>query len=197
MVGRWPMNIGATGEGLPCVLPLESLRRHALVMGASGSGKTVLGKVIAEESIAKGLPVIAVDVQGDLTALALGAHDPAAAKFMARVESKVWTPASKVGSRFPPLVSISMSCSGSTRAALLRRERRDSRSSRSLDSMTASVTNSSRTCARRCIRGCSRSTVRKPGDCFTSMRSHRTYLRFGSRRARNHRSVKRSRRRPF
>lgn len=91
------MNIGATGEGLPCVLPLESLRRHALVMGASGSGKTVLGKVIAEESIAKGLPVIAVDVQGDLTALALGAHDPAAAKFMARVESKVWTPASKVG----------------------------------------------------------------------------------------------------
>lgn len=98
MVGRWPMNIGATGEGLSCALPLESLRRHAFLVGASGSGKTVLGKVIVEESIAKRLPVIAIDLQGDLTALALRPDDdPHAHVFVERVEPKIWTPASKVG----------------------------------------------------------------------------------------------------
>jgi DNA helicase HerA-like ATPase len=96
MHGRWPMNIGATGEGPTCVLPLESLRRHALVLGSSGSGKTVLGKVITEECVAYRLPVIAIDLQGDVTALALD-PDQRGAKFIERVEPKIWTPASKVG----------------------------------------------------------------------------------------------------
>lgn len=92
------MKVGVTGAGDEFTLSLESLRRHAVILGSSGSGKTVLGKVLVEESIAKRLPVIAIDLQGDLTALALGAHDdPHTAKFRERVEPKIWTPASKVG----------------------------------------------------------------------------------------------------
>lgn len=98
MVGRWPLTVGATGDGSQCVMPLELLRRHALLIGGSGSGKTVLGKVIVEECIVKRLPVVAVDLQGDIAALALEAVDHARAmKFHERVEAKIWTPSSKIG----------------------------------------------------------------------------------------------------
>lgn len=98
MVARWPLAVGATGDGLQCVLPLEELRRHAVILGSSGSGKTVLGKVIVEECIAKCCPVLAVDLQGDVTALALEAEDHARSmKFHQRVEAKIWTPASNAG----------------------------------------------------------------------------------------------------
>jgi hypothetical protein len=59
-----------TGE--PVVLPVAALLRHAIALGSSGSGKTVFCKVVVEEAVRRGIPVIAIDPQGDLASLALG-----------------------------------------------------------------------------------------------------------------------------
>ncbi len=45
--------------------------RHAGIFGSTGSGKTVLGKIICEEAARHGIPVIAIDPQGDIASLAL------------------------------------------------------------------------------------------------------------------------------
>jgi len=102
-----PLTIGTTPDGDTVALPIDALRRHMLALGASGSGKTVLCKVMVEEVIRKRLPVIAVDPQGDLASLAL-AEDPAvlvrmgvdpavAREFRDRVDVKIWTPGSTLG----------------------------------------------------------------------------------------------------
>jgi hypothetical protein len=51
-------------------LPLNIFERHMGIFGSSGSGKTVLAKVIIEEASRLGLPVIAIDPQGDIASLA-------------------------------------------------------------------------------------------------------------------------------
>jgi hypothetical protein len=52
--------------------PLADLVTHTFVCGASGSGKTVLGKALIEESARRGVPAIVIDLKGDLSSLALG-----------------------------------------------------------------------------------------------------------------------------
>ncbi len=52
-------------------LPEEALLRHVVILGATGAGKTVLGKAFLEEAVRAGIPVIAVDPQGDLASLGL------------------------------------------------------------------------------------------------------------------------------
>lgn len=102
-----PLTLGTTPNGDEVQLPIEAMRRHMLALGASGSGKTVLCKVIVEECIRRRLPVIAVDPQGDLASLAL-TEDPAvlvkmgvdpiiAAEFRNCVDVKVWTPGATLG----------------------------------------------------------------------------------------------------
>lgn len=49
--------------------PLENLKKHFVALGSSGSGKTVLSKVIVEEAALNGIPSILVDPQGDLASL--------------------------------------------------------------------------------------------------------------------------------
>ncbi len=49
----------------------DALVRHAFVCGATGSGKTVFAKSIVEEAVLAGVPVIAVDLKGDIASLAL------------------------------------------------------------------------------------------------------------------------------
>lgn len=81
-------------------LPPEALLRHALALGSSGSGKTVFCKVLVEEAVRAGVPVIAVDPQGDLASLALAPEEaghPIAAELMARIDPVVFTPASRKG----------------------------------------------------------------------------------------------------
>ena len=81
-------------------LPADALLRHALALGSSGSGKTVFCKVLVEEVVRAGVPVIALDPQGDLASLALApeaADDPAAAELLARIDPVVFTPASRKG----------------------------------------------------------------------------------------------------
>ena len=55
----------------PHILDVDALTRHAVVFGATGSGKTGLAVVMIEELIRAGVPIIAVDPKGDLANLAL------------------------------------------------------------------------------------------------------------------------------
>ncbi|MEQ1567557.1 MAG: helicase HerA-like domain-containing protein, partial [Myxococcota bacterium] len=73
-------NDGKWERGEPVELDADALVRHAFVCGASGAGKTVFSKGLVEEAALAGIPVVAVDLKGDLASLALtGAHaDPAA-----------------------------------------------------------------------------------------------------------------------
>lgn len=49
---------------------LSSLTRHAIILGATGSGKTVLSKVVVEEAALQGIPTFAIDPKGDIGNLA-------------------------------------------------------------------------------------------------------------------------------
>jgi len=59
------------GTETPVELPVDALHRHLMALGASGSGKTVLCKVMMEEAVRHGIPVVIVDPQGDISSLAL------------------------------------------------------------------------------------------------------------------------------
>jgi uncharacterized protein len=58
-------------------LPLKTLNRHGLIAGATGTGKTITLQVIAENMCAKGIPVLLMDLKGDLSGIAKeGAINP-------------------------------------------------------------------------------------------------------------------------
>ncbi|HGF1450049.1 DUF853 family protein [Streptococcus suis] len=51
-------------------IPLKRLNRHGIIAGATGTGKTVTLKVLAEQLSDAGIPVFLADIKGDLTSLA-------------------------------------------------------------------------------------------------------------------------------
>ncbi len=51
-------------------LPLKTLNRHGLIAGATGTGKTVTLQIIAEQMCLKGIPVLMMDLKGDLSGIA-------------------------------------------------------------------------------------------------------------------------------
>lgn len=58
-------------------IPLKTLNRHGLIAGATGTGKTVTLQIIAENMAAKGIPVLMMDLKGDLSGVAAaGAVNP-------------------------------------------------------------------------------------------------------------------------
>src|SRR6058998_3879546 len=70
--GIMPLQIGIDAQTEEAVvLADDALLRHVVILGATGAGKTVLGKAFLEEAVRAGVPVIAVDPQGDLASLAL------------------------------------------------------------------------------------------------------------------------------
>jgi hypothetical protein len=82
--------------------------RHAGIFGSTGSGKTVLGKIICEEAARHGIPVIAIDPQGDIASLALpgnkteleaehGVPGAVVDSFAGLVDVRIFTPASSKG----------------------------------------------------------------------------------------------------
>jgi DNA helicase HerA-like ATPase len=74
--------IGARPIG---VLP-RMLNRHGLVTGATGTGKTVTLRVLAEQFSGAGIPVLLADVKGDLSGLAVaGVETPKVAERIARL----------------------------------------------------------------------------------------------------------------
>jgi hypothetical protein len=102
------LRIGTADGGAPVGLPLAILPTHVAVVGAAGSGKTWMAKVLAEEAIRQGVPVLAVDPQGDLVQFLRPGPEPAGLSdddralrraFLERVEPRVWTPGSSHGRR--------------------------------------------------------------------------------------------------
>ncbi len=53
------------------VLEADDLTTHGVIVGMTGSGKTGLGVVMIEEALQAGVPVLALDLKGDLTNLLL------------------------------------------------------------------------------------------------------------------------------
>jgi DNA helicase HerA-like ATPase len=51
-------------------IPLKTLNRHGLISGATGTGKTKTLQVLAENLSEKGVPVLLMDLKGDLSGLA-------------------------------------------------------------------------------------------------------------------------------
>ena len=103
-----PLHLGRNPDnGQPIRLPEEDLLRHVVILGATGSGKTVLGKAILEEAVRMGVPVVAVDSQGDLASLAVAATQESAAdhgtpedamdEYWSRAAVQILTPGSRHG----------------------------------------------------------------------------------------------------
>ncbi len=51
-------------------IPLKTLNRHGLIAGATGTGKTKTLQILAENMSQKGIPVLLMDLKGDLSGLA-------------------------------------------------------------------------------------------------------------------------------
>jgi len=88
-------------------LSAASLQRHFACFGSSGSGKTVVSKVLIEELARNGIPVIAFDPQGDIASLAQLGNEADLERFNDLPEIRrsygdttevlIWTPASTRG----------------------------------------------------------------------------------------------------
>lgn len=52
-------------------LSLQMVNRHGLIAGATGTGKTITSKVLAEAFSARGIPVFMADIKGDVSGLGL------------------------------------------------------------------------------------------------------------------------------
>lgn len=50
---------------------LNELTKHAAILGTTGSGKTVMCKILIEEALQKEIPVIAIDPKGDIGGLGI------------------------------------------------------------------------------------------------------------------------------
>ena len=85
----------------------QILARHAVMLGSTGSGKTVMAKALIEECTIDEIPSLIIDPQGDLARLCLNAKDKdikgkkgdtAQAKiFREKAEVRIWTPLRKKG----------------------------------------------------------------------------------------------------
>ncbi len=59
-----------TKKGTIVSAPLSTMNRHGLIAGATGTGKTKTLQVLAEQLSKEGVPVLLMDVKGDLSGLA-------------------------------------------------------------------------------------------------------------------------------
>ncbi|HEX5730523.1 helicase HerA-like domain-containing protein [Microbacterium sp.] len=81
-------------------IPLAMMNRHGLVAGATGTGKTRTLQGLAEQLAAKGVPVFAADIKGDLSGVATPGES--SEKLLARTTAigQNWTPAASVTEYF-------------------------------------------------------------------------------------------------
>lgn len=99
----------------PFTIPLEQFRKHLLIVGAAGSGKTVLIKRVIEECALRGVSAIVLDPNGDLGRLGdpwpsgsdplSGTDADSARRYHAGTEVVIWTPGKSAGRPlvFPPI----------------------------------------------------------------------------------------------
>ncbi len=96
----------ASSDGLVS-MPLKVLAKHALVLGGSGSGKTVTVRRIVEEAALLGIPSIVIDCGKDMCTFDERRAEPSphwrqgdverAQQFSERTEMLVWTPGRESG----------------------------------------------------------------------------------------------------
>ncbi|MEZ4962473.1 MAG: helicase HerA-like domain-containing protein [Saprospiraceae bacterium] len=55
-------------------LPLKTLNRHGLIAGSTGSGKTKTLQIIAEQLSSNSVPILMMDIKGDLSGIAVPAE---------------------------------------------------------------------------------------------------------------------------
>ena len=94
---------GEVVTGTQVKVPLKTMNRHGLIAGATGTGKTKTLQVISEQLSERGVPVLLMDVKGDLSGIAMpGEVKP----FISERHAKLGLPFSPKG--FPvELLSIS------------------------------------------------------------------------------------------
>lgn len=72
-------------------IPAAMLTRHGIIAGATGTGKTITLKVLAEELSSKGIPVFLSDVKGDLSNFASpGENTAPVQKQLAKIGEEEW-----------------------------------------------------------------------------------------------------------
>lgn len=69
------LDVARDSRGREFSIEPSILTKHAIVLGATGSGKTVLCKAIIEEAALRGIPVLAIDPKGDISSLAICSQD--------------------------------------------------------------------------------------------------------------------------
>src|SRR5512147_1306724 len=69
-LGAWKSTEGVPGAGM-AKMPARHLVTHGVIVGMTGSGKSGLVTVIAEEALRAGIPSLMIDVKGDLPNLLL------------------------------------------------------------------------------------------------------------------------------
>jgi hypothetical protein len=85
---------GQVVQGADIFLPLRSMNRHGLIAGATGTGKTKTLQVISEVLSDNSVPVLLLDIKGDLSGIAAsGAENPKITERYAML-GMTYTPAS-------------------------------------------------------------------------------------------------------
>lgn len=100
--------LGATPDAQHDVrIEKRHLSTHTIIVGAAGSGKTWLAKAFLEEAILCGVPVLAIDPQGDLVQFLRPSDESGLSeaeragrrRFLERVEPRIFTPGTAHGVR--------------------------------------------------------------------------------------------------
>ncbi|GAA2975320.1 DNA helicase HerA-like ATPase [Microbacterium terrae] len=99
------VDVGALVNGDPVPdaqvrIPIAMMNRHGLVAGATGTGKTRTLQGLAEQLAAKGVPVFAADIKGDLSGVATPGESSDKLLARTRAIGQDWKPEASVTEYF-------------------------------------------------------------------------------------------------
>ena len=80
--------LDGSGETEPYHLPPDDWSTHGVIVGMTGSGKTGLLLVIVEEALRSSIPVVMIDIKGDLPNLLLTFPNLAPSEFAPWVDAR-------------------------------------------------------------------------------------------------------------